>query len=118
MVDVEVPIHLIGTPVGVKNDGGIVEQVIHEIAVRCIPSKIPKSIDVDISHLDVNESLHVSDVEFGEGVEVMIDQANTICAVAIPRAVAAADVAEEGEEGGELDEGGVPLEGEEGGDEA
>jgi large subunit ribosomal protein L25 len=118
MVDVEVPIHLIGTPVGVKNDGGIVEQVIHEIAVRCIPSKIPKSIDVDISHLDVNESLHVSDVEFGEGVEVMIDQANTICAVAIPRAVAAADGAEEGEEGGELDEGGVPLEGEEGGDEA
>jgi hypothetical protein len=68
--------------------------------------------------LDVNESLHVSDVEFGEGVEVMIDQANTICAVAIPRAVAAADGAEEGEEDGELDEGGVPLEGEEGGDEA
>ena len=118
MVDVEVPIHLIGTPVGVKNDGGIVEQVIHEIAVRCIPSKIPKSIDVDISHLDVNESLHVSDVEFGEGVEVMIDQANTICAVAIPRAVAAADGAEEGEEGEELDEDGVPLEDDAGGDEA
>lgn len=115
MVDVEVPIHLIGTPTGVKNGGGIVEQVIHEIAVRCIPSKIPQSIDVDISHLDVNESLHVSDVEFGEGVEVMIDEANTICAVAIPRAVAAAD---KGEEGEKLDEDGVPLEGDAGGDEA
>ena len=118
MVDVEVPIHLIGTPTGVKNGGGIVEQVIHEIAVRCIPSKIPKSVDVDISHLDVNESLHVSDVEFGEGVEVMIDEANTICAVAIPRAVAAADEVEEGEEGEKLDEDGVPLEGDAGGDEA
>lgn len=115
MVDVEVPIHLIGTPTGVKNGSGIVEQVIHEIAVRCIPSKIPQSIDVDISHLDVNESLHVSDVEFGEGVEVMIDEANTICAVAIPRAVAAAD---KGEEGEKLDEDGVPLEGDAGGDEA
>lgn len=115
MVDVEVPIHLIGTPTGVKNGRGIVEQVIHEIAVRCIPSKIPQSIDVDISHLDVNESLHVSDVEFGEGVEVMIDEANTICAVAIPRAVAAAD---KGEEGEKLDEDGVPLEGDAGGDEA
>ena len=44
-VDVNVPVHLIGIPEGVKNSGGVLEQVIHDLAVRSIPSKIPQSID-------------------------------------------------------------------------
>ena len=46
--------------------------------MRCIPSKIPQSIDIDVTHLDLNESLHIYDIEFEEGVEVTIEQKRTI----------------------------------------
>ena len=51
-VEVNVPVHLIGIPEGVKNSGGVLEQIIHDLAVRCIPSKIPQSIDIDVAHLE------------------------------------------------------------------
>ncbi len=86
-VDVNVPVHLVGTPEGVKNAGGVLEQIIHDLPVRCIPSKIPQSIDIDVSHLDINESLHIYDIEFEEGIEVTIEQKRTVCAVAVPKIV-------------------------------
>ncbi len=110
-VDVNVPVHLIGIPEGVKNSGGVLEQIIHDLPLRCIPSKIPQSIDIDVTHLDVNESLHIYDVEFEEGIEVTIEQKRTICAVAIPKVI------EEPEEEEELLEG-EEVEGEEVEDEA
>ncbi|HIL89864.1 MAG TPA: 50S ribosomal protein L25, partial [Gemmatimonadetes bacterium] len=58
-VDVEVPLRLVGDPIGVKNSGGVLEQVMNELPVKCIPSKIPELIEVDVSELDINESLHV-----------------------------------------------------------
>jgi len=109
-VDVNVPLHLVGTPEGVKNSGGVLEQIIHDLAVRCIPSNIPESIDVDVAHLDINESLHIYDIEFGEGVEVMIEQKRTICSVAIPKVIEEPEEEEELVEG-ELLEGEVPEDG-------
>ncbi len=105
-VDVNVPVHLIGIPEGVKNSGGVLEQIIHDLPLRCIPSKIPQSIDIDVTHLDVNEALHIYDVEFEEGIEVTIEQKRTICSVAIPKVI------EEPEEEEELLEG-EEVEGEE-----
>ncbi len=105
-VDVNVPVQLLGIPEGVKNSGGVLEQIIHDLPVRCIPSKIPQSIDIDVTHLDVNESLHVYDIEFEEGVEVTVEQKRTLCSVAIPKVI------EEPEEEEELLEG-EELEGEE-----
>ena len=115
-VDVNVPVHLLGIPEGVKNSGGVLEQIIHDLPVRCIPSKIPKSIDVDVTHLDLNESLHVYDMEFEEGVEVTIEQGRTICSVAIPKVIEEPEEEEElleGEEleGKELEEGAPAAEG-------
>jgi len=115
-VDVNVPVHLLGIPEGVKNSGGVLEQVIHDLPVRCIPSKIPESIDVDVTHLDLNESLHVYDMEFEEGVEVTIEQRRTICSVAIPKVIEEPEEEEElleGEEleGEELEEGAPAAEG-------
>ncbi|MDH5758170.1 MAG: 50S ribosomal protein L25/general stress protein Ctc [Gemmatimonadota bacterium] len=103
-LDLEIPLHLVGVPEGVKLHGGTLEQMIHELPVRCIPSNIPDSIEVDVSALDLNEVLHVSDIELGEGVEVTIDPSRTICAVASPRGgaegtEAEATEAEEGEDG-------------------
>ena len=99
-VEMDVPLHLVGTPVGVQMSGGIVEQIVHDLGVRCIPSKIPEVIDVDISAMDVGDVLHASDIDLGEGVELMISGEQTICMVNQPRAVAAED-GEDDEEGGE-----------------
>lgn len=85
MVEMNVPVHLTGTPVGVKVDSGILEQIIHDLPIRCIPSQIPESIDVDVSGLEVNDVLHISDITFAEGVEVMIAPERTICSVSPAR---------------------------------
>ena len=95
-VDVEVPVELIGTPVGVKQSGGVLEQVIHELPVRCLPSLIPEFIEVDVSALDIDDSLHLSDLQLPEGVEATIDLDRTLCLVSAPRAAI-----EEGAEGAE-----------------
>jgi len=102
-VDVNVPVHLIGIPEGVKNSGGVLEQIIHDLPVRCIPSKIPRSIDIDVTHLDLNESLHIFDVEFEEGVEVTIAQKRTVCSVAIPKVIEEPEEEEELLEGEEVE---------------
>ena len=97
-IDVNIPLNLVGTPVGVQVDGGQLEQIIHDLPIRCIPSKIPEVIEVDVSHLALNDVMHVSDVTFEEGIEVAIAQERTICMVSQQRA-AAEETVEEGEEG-------------------
>ena len=104
-VDVEVPLRLIGDPVGVKNSGGVLEQVLNELPVKCIPSKIPELIEVDVSELDINDSLHVYDLELDEDITITVDEGRTICAVAIPKVVEEAVVEED-----ELLEGEIPDE--------
>lgn len=113
-VDVDVPVNLVGTPVGVRLGGGSVEQIIHDLPLRCIPSKIPETIEVDISGLDVGEVLHIADITFDEGVEVTVAQDRTICSVAAPRAEIEPGVDEddeglgaEGDASAEASEGGA-----------
>jgi large subunit ribosomal protein L25 len=93
-VDLNVPLNLVGIPVGVRLNGGVLEHLVHELEVRCVPSKIPESFEVDVSALDVNQSLHVSDIALPEGVEILAAPDLTICAVAIPRVVEEAQLAE------------------------
>jgi large subunit ribosomal protein L25 len=96
-VDVDVPVELMGTPFGVKQHGGVLEQIIHELPVRCLPSLIPEIIEVDVSALDIEDSLHLSDLTLPEGVEATIDLDRTLCLVSAPRAVIEDEA--EGEEG-------------------
>lgn len=103
-VDVEVPVHLVGTPIGVKQHGGVLEQIIHEIEVRCIPSMIPESFEIDVTGLDIDDALRVSDLAFEEGVAPTIEQDRTVCLVAPPRAVAVEGEAAETLEPGEAAE--------------
>ena len=102
-LEVEIPANYNGTPQGVR-DGGVLEVILHEFRVRCLPSMIPESIEIDISHLDIGDSVHVNEVSMAEGVELLTDPGQTVCLVSAPR------VEEEPEEE-ELEEG---LEGEEG----
>lgn len=114
MVDVNVPLHLIGTPVGVKDEGGVLEQTIHDIPISCIPSAIPESIELDVSGMGLNDVLHVSDLPVEEGVEIQLPGERTVCSVSVPRALIEEDEDEdeledelelEGEEGAEGSEG-------------
>lgn len=82
---VNVPLHLIGTPIGVRN-GGTLQQVRHELEVECLPSEIPPSFEIDISGLEIGDSFHISDVDSG-GLDILEDGGRTICAVAAPRVV-------------------------------
>jgi large subunit ribosomal protein L25 len=100
-VEVEIPVSLEGVPIGVREAGGILEQVINEVRVKCIPSKIPEMFSLDVTGLAVGDSFHVSDIELEEGVDILVDADRTICSVQVPKVV---EVAVEEEEE-ELEEG-------------
>jgi large subunit ribosomal protein L25 len=59
---VEVPIRINGIPVGVRDQSGVLQEALHTLSVECFPRDIPEAIDVDVSHLQVGESVHVSDI--------------------------------------------------------
>lgn len=80
-IEVEIPIHLVGEPEGVKVQGGILEQVLREIKVLCDPLNMPEFIELDVSNLKVGQSLHVSEAKFPEGLEVLEDPDTAIATV-------------------------------------
>jgi large subunit ribosomal protein L25 len=82
-ITVEVPIRLLGNPPGVKA-GGVLQHALNEIEVRCMPDRIPTTLDVDISSLEIGDSVHVSDIPQPEGVEFLIDAERTVCSVMAP----------------------------------
>ena len=97
-IEVTVPLHLIGEPIGVKEKQGVLEQIVREIDVRCEPRDIPDSLDVDVSNLDVHDTLHVSDIKVAEGIEILTDAELVIATVGIVREEEAPAPAIEGEE--------------------
>lgn len=86
-VDVDVPVELEGTPVGVKSFGGILEQLVHEVPVRCLPQLIPEMVKVDVSALGLEESVKAGELVLPEGVEIMLDEDRLVCIVSAPRGV-------------------------------
>jgi len=99
-VDLDVPVHLEGVPAGVRLGGGVLEQIVHEVPIRCIPSRIPESIILDVTGLELNQSLHVSDIKLEEGIELRMPGDQTICMVAVPRVAEEAVVEGEAAEPG------------------
>ena len=69
-IEMTVPIHLLGHPKGLEEDGAVLSQSMREIRVLCEPANTPDSIDVDVSELDAGHSLHVSDLKVGAGIEI------------------------------------------------
>lgn len=78
MVEMNVKVHLVGEAEYTKNAGGNLSLVLHELHVRCQSSKIPESIDIDVSNLPDPGVLHVSDLVLGEGIEVLNDKTQVI----------------------------------------
>ncbi len=113
-LEVDIPANYIGTPQGVR-DGGVLEVILHELRVKCIPSLIPDTIEIEISGLDIGDSIHASEISTDEGVELLTDPGQTLCLVSAPRVEEEEEEEElvEGDEGFEPEEG---AEGEEGAD--
>jgi large subunit ribosomal protein L25 len=89
-VTVSLRIAFEGTPVGVRSDGGIFEETLHEVEIEVDPASIPERLVVDVSDLHIGHSLHVSDIKLPDGVELVTDGEVTICLCSAPRAEEAA----------------------------
>jgi len=109
-----IPIRTTGMPIGVKNFGGIVEHIRREIEISCLPTNIPGDIEIDISELNVGESIHVSDIVL-ENVDVLTSPSRTLVTVVAPTVIKTTEAAEGEEAEGEAAEGETEAkEGEEG----
>lgn len=119
LLHVSVPIRLTGSAAGV-NFGGILEHTMREIELACLPTAIPDSIEIDISHLEVGDAAHVSDLVLPEGVETAIDLSLPVAHVAVPKIEEEPIVEEAAVEGetAEAEEAGEGADGAEDGAEA
>jgi large subunit ribosomal protein L25 len=83
-VRITVHVAMMGEPIGVKRDAGILQYTLREIELECLPDKIPGKIEVDISRLEVGQSVHVRDLKFDEGIKVLTDPGDVIVTVTAP----------------------------------
>ncbi len=83
-IEVKVAIEAKGEPIGVKQDGGSLEHVLWELTVVCLPTQIPQAIEVDVSKLKIQESIHVKDLILPAGVVIKNDPEAIVLTVAPP----------------------------------
>jgi large subunit ribosomal protein L25 len=96
-IEATVPLRLVGEPVGVREQQGVLEQIIREIEIRCEPRDIPEHLDVDVTNLEVHDVLHVSDIPKTEGVEILTEADTVIATVGVIREEVVEAPAVEGE---------------------
>jgi large subunit ribosomal protein L25 len=78
---VSVAIQLVGVPVGVKSQGGILEHVLREVEIECLPGDIPSHLDVDVSNLELHGAIHVSDLPHSGSIKFLGDEHATVAHV-------------------------------------
>ena len=92
MMRVSVPIQLVGVPVGVKTQGGILEHVLREVEIECLPNDIPSHLDVDVSGLELHGVIHVSDLPHSGSIKFLGEEGATVAHVTAVKEEAAAEV--------------------------
>jgi large subunit ribosomal protein L25 len=83
-VTVMVPVESTGEAAGVKAGGGVLEHVLFKIKVRALPKDLPEFIEVDVTHLEIGQSIHLGDIKPPAGVEILGDKKVSVLAVAAP----------------------------------
>jgi large subunit ribosomal protein L25 len=84
-MQVSVPVQLIGVPTGVKNGGGILGQVLHEVEIECLPDNIPSHIDIDVTGLDINGAIHISDLPHNDKIKFLGDEHALVAHVTVAK---------------------------------
>jgi large subunit ribosomal protein L25 len=84
MIQAEVPLEPTGTAVGVKTFGGLLEQSLRALAIECLPADLPDRITVDVSQLNIGDSIHVRDVQLPSGVTAKVQPDLTAFSVVAP----------------------------------
>jgi len=82
-IEATVPLRLIGEPIGVREQSGVLEQIIRDIEIRCEPREIPEALEVDVSNLGVHDVLHVSDIPTSEGIEILAEPDTVIATIGV-----------------------------------
>jgi large subunit ribosomal protein L25 len=90
-ITVSVPLVFVGTSIGVREQGGIFEEMMRAVQITVDPSSIPDHIDVDVSKLTIGHPMHVRDLQLPEGVTALDDADLTVCAVALSKAAESED---------------------------
>jgi large subunit ribosomal protein L25 len=80
---VSVPIQLVGVPIGVKSQGGILEHVLREVEIECLPADIPSHLDVDVSNMELHGLIHVSDLPHSGSIKFLGDENATVAHVTV-----------------------------------
>ena len=106
---VSVRVKLMGTPVGVKTEGGVLDQVMREVEVECLPADIPSHIDVDVSELALHGVLRVSELPHSDKVKVLSPADATVAHVMAIREEVVAPTAEEAAAAAVPAEGAAPA---------
>ncbi|HMO80433.1 MAG TPA: 50S ribosomal protein L25 [Pyrinomonadaceae bacterium] len=97
-IEMTVPIHLIGQPEITLEEGAVVSQNLREIKVLCEPAKTPESIDIDISGLTMEHSIHVSDIKVDDGIDINESPETVVASIAVVKEVELEPQIEEGAE--------------------
>ena len=122
-IEMTVPVHLVGEPEALKEEGAVLSQAMREVVLYCEPAMTPEFLELDVSGLEAGHALHVSDLKVGEGIELREDPEDVVASIVIvkevelePQVVEGAEPVVEGEEGEapkeEAGEGGGEKEGE------
>jgi len=85
VIEVDVPIRLVGKAAGI-DEGGILDQGLRELRVECLPGSIPEVVEVDVTALNMGDSIHVSDLTIPEGVKIIEELTTTVASVSAPMA--------------------------------
>ena len=104
-IEIAVPIHLVGTPAGVVL-GGVLDKQQREVVLLCMPDAIPDEVEVDVSGMELGDSLHIRDLAVPAGVEFHTDESLTVATVLVPRGLKEGEgepEVVEGEEGAEAE---------------
>ncbi len=83
-IEADIPVEPVGEPNGVRNFGGILEQSVRSLEIECLPRDLPEIITVDVSNLNVGDSIHVKDIKLPAGVTAVDDGELTVFLVSAP----------------------------------
>ena len=84
-IEVEIPVHIVGTAEGVRNQGGVLDHHLHRITLKVLPGEIPEHIEIDVTDLALGHAIHISDITVTHG-EIMNDADVSVVSVIASRA--------------------------------